>query len=351
MSKIRFGIIGAGAISQGAAIELAGMAEVEVVAIADPSLERANALADKAKIVKRYASGEELIADPAIDAVYVAVPNKYHAPLAAAALKAGKHVILDKPFALSLAEAEGVAAAAKSSGKLLMLGMNQRFAQPMQRIRRLVMDGVLGEVYHGKACWMRRAGSPKQGTWFTRKELAGGGALLDIGVHVLDLGCWLMGNWKPVAVTGRAYTKLGQRGLGEGGWGMSEKTDAPFDVDDFATALITFADGATLSLDASWVLHQKDSDRNGVQLHGSEGGATTNPCELFRFGDGKGSYRVDQNPFAEPLWAHGSRFRNFVLAILGKEAPAVTVAESLVVQKIIDGIYESTRTGREVRLG
>ena len=122
-----------------------------------------------------------------------------------------------------------------------------------------------------------------------------------------------------------------------------------FDVDDFATAHITFADGRTLSLDASWALHQREADRNGVQLHGSEGGATTNPYELFRAGEG-GSYRVEQNPAAELLWPHGSRFRNFILAIEGKEPPATTVAQALTVQRIIDGIYASSATGRETRL-
>lgn len=166
---------------------------------------------------------EELLADKEVDAVYVAVPNKFHAPLACQTLAAGKHVILDKPMALSHAQALQVAKAAEQSGKTFFLGMNQRFTEGAQQIRSLVEAGVLGEIYHAKAYWIRREGIPRLGTWFGNKEVAGAGSLFDIGVHFLDLCLHLLGNFNPVSVFGASYTKFGNRGLGEGGWGLSDR--------------------------------------------------------------------------------------------------------------------------------
>src|SRR5690606_9585115 len=143
----------------------------------DLSGERLAALCQAKAIAKAYASAEELFADPEIDAVYIAVPNKFHAPLAIQALEADKHVVLDKPFAMNLAEAQEVAAVAQRTGKILTLGMNMRFEPLPQRIKSLVARGELGEIYHAKAYWLRRTGIPKLGTWFGNREIAGGGCL------------------------------------------------------------------------------------------------------------------------------------------------------------------------------
>src|SRR5262249_49032881 len=147
---------------------------------------RAKKIADKYG-AQAYASAKELFADRSIDAVYIATPNKFHVPLAKEALQAGKHVILEKPFAMNAVEAAEAIATAKAAGKVLTVGMNQRFTADSQKIKHLVEQGVLGEIYHAKASWMRRAGIPKLGTWFGNHEMSGGGCLYDIGVHMLDL--------------------------------------------------------------------------------------------------------------------------------------------------------------------
>lgn len=350
-APLRLGIIGAGQISQGAANEINADARAQVVAIADPSPERLAALADKAGIERRFASGDELIAADDIDAVYVAVPNKFHAPLAKAALEAGKHVILDKPFAMNLPEAQGVAAAAAASGRVLMLGMNQRFKPSSQLARARVRAGVFGEVYHAKACWRRRAGIPRIGSWFTQKAVSGGGGLLDIGVHMLDLSLYVLDNFKPLSVSGAAYTKLGNQGLGAGGWGMSEiDPDAVFDVDDFATALIKLEGGVSLCLDASWALHQPAANYDDLHLFGTTAGGSANSGEMYRFG-AEGGYEVVQGlPAGDLPTVSGSRFTNFIGACLGEHEPEVTVPQALAVQAIIDAIYESSRSGRDVAI-
>jgi predicted dehydrogenase len=347
-TPLRFGIVGAGAISQGAAGALAGIAEVRLVGIADPHAGRAGALAAK--------HGATAVADLTallglgVDAVYIAAPNALHADLAVQALDAGVHVLLDKPFAMNVTQAERVATAAARAGRHFMLGMNQRFSREGQRARALIAAGRIGTVYHVRAGWLRRSGSPKIGTWFTNKDIAGGGALLDIGVHVLDLALWAMDRFDPVTVSGQAVTRLGQRGLGEGGWGMSDRAGDRFDVDDFATALIRFADGATLTLEASWALHMPDATRHDVLLHGTEGALSAVTGELCAFGAVPGEYLRLATPTATLPYPHACRFRNFVATLLGTEAPCVTLAQALTVQRIIDAIYQSSATGREVVL-
>lgn len=347
---VKFGIIGAGGIAQSSCREIAAHPQGEIVAICDSHKRRLEQLGARHGVTRLFADSKELLALADVDAVYIAVPNAFHAPLAEAALDAGKHVILEKPFALNLHEASAVAAAVKRSGKLFMLGMNQRFTPGAQRIKSLVKAGALGEIYHAKAYWMRRSGIPRLGTWFGNKQLSGGGSLLDIGVHVMDLALYLMDNFEPEAVSGATYTRFGQRGLGEGGWGISDSEGLEFDVDDFATAIIKLAGGASLGLDVSWALHQSQPNLLNVSLYGSDGGASVYPAELYRFGKDGGDYHVIQNPAAEPVYTHTSRFHNFINAILGDEAPCVTMKQALAVQSIIDAIYESCRTGKETRL-
>lgn len=348
MSKIRVGIIGAGQISQSCCRAAAKHDQAQVVAAFDPNHGRLQELCEAHDIASACSSADELLAED-IDAVYVAVPNKFHAPYAIQALEAGKHVILDKPFALNLPEAKEVAAAAEKADKVFMLGMNQRYRKESQQIRRLAKQGYFGEIYHAKAFWFRRQGIPKMGTWFGNKELAGGGALLDIGVHLLDLALHLADQWEPVSVSGSTYTKFGNRGLGEGSWGKSDKEDIPFDVDDFATALIKFKTGASITLDVTWACHAEYANRNDVHLYGTEAGARAYPAKVFEYGEEeyviKEGEALDEVDIALP---HGDRFHNFFNTILGTEQPLTSVEEALKVQAILDAIYQSCATGREV---
>ncbi len=350
MGSVKFGIIGAGAISYSSAREIMAHGQAEIVALCDANAERAKRLASTIGVQEYYDNSRELIANDNVDAIYIAVPNAFHAPLAEEALERGKHVILEKPFALNAREARAVADAATRTGKLFMLGMNQRFAPGAQKIKSLAEAGRLGEIYHAKACWMRRSGIPSLGTWFSSKALAGGGSLLDIGVHMMDLSLYIMDNFQPEAVTGATYTKFGNRGLGEGGWGISEKENIEFDVDDFATALIKLKGGATLQLDVSWALHQAQANAMNVSLFGSEAGAGVYPAELYQPGTNAGEYQVIQNVDAPMQFGHTSRFHNFINAILGTEALCVTIDQALAVQAIIDAIYRSCESGREVRI-
>lgn len=351
LSQVRFGFIGAGQISYYAAEAVLRHPDAKLVAIQDLSLDRLKTMQKKHSLAYAHEKVEDLLANKEVDAVYIAVPNKYHIPLTIQALEAGKHVLLEKPFAMNADEATKAIALAEKSGLVLMVGMNQRFTADSQKIKQLVEQGVLGEIYHAKAYWFRRSGIPKLGTWFGNKEVAGGGCLYDIGVHMLDLCLWAMNNFEPVSVFGATYTKFGNRGLGEGGWGLSDRVEAPFDVDDMGTALIKFANGATVTLDTTWACHQAVGNREGVDLYGTEAGASLRPAKLFRGSAGlPATYEIVDDLKVALKMPHQERFHNFINHLRGEEELCVTTQQALVVQKILDAIAESSRTGKEVRL-
>ena len=382
---LKMGFVGAGMIARSALKSVAKHDDATVVAAFDPHAGRLKELMDEGDIPRGHDSLDELLADDEVEAIYVAVPNKFHAPTAVKVLESGRHCMLDKPFALNHAEAKGVVEAAERAGKTFMLGMNQRFPAGRQRVRKLVKDGVLGEIYHAKGMWLRRGGIPRFNTWFGHKAISGGGCMLDIGVHMLDVTMWMADNFEPTSVVGRTYTKFGDRGIGEGGWGLSDPDPSlTFDVDDFASAFITFADGMTMSLDISWALLMEQGSREGSQLFGTQAGASVDPAKLHRLagtvdadaatatsaddpqsanvskyayetvelsddGAGQGAQKGTMNVPIE--YEHCDRFHNFINAVLGREEKCCKDHEVLAVQKVLDAIYESSKTGKQVDIG
>lgn len=349
-STIKVGVIGAGAIATDHVASVNSYPDAEVVAIADRDAPRANAVAGKFTIPRVYATAQRLLKDTDIDAVTISLPNKFHAPYAIAALKAGKHVCLDKPFAMNAREARTVIAAAHENRRVFTLGMNFRYKPETQTLRAIIKHGDLGDVYHAKTTVLQRSGCPKFGTWFGNRALAGGGALVDTGVHFLDLCLFLIDNFQPAAVSGATYSKFGPRGLGEGGWGHSKPGKHVFTVDDFATALIKMKNGATVTLDTSWALHLQQPLRSGVELFGTEAGAAVFPLRLSRFGKKKGDYEIIEPRVTKLRYPHANRFHNWLDAILKRDELCVKPAQALVVQEILDAIAKSAKTGREVRL-
>lgn len=349
MSSLNFGFLGAGQIAHHSAAIIKNHPKATLRAAQDTNPARLGELCAAYGIPKSYATAEQLFADSSIDAVYIATPNKFHAPLSIQALEAGKHVILEKPFAMNYAEALQVAEAARRTGRTFTLGMNMRFSPTHQQIKAIVERGDLGEIYHAKAYWFRRSGIPKLGTWFGNKELSGGGCLYDIGVHLLDLCLYVTDNFKPVSVSGATYTKFGHLGRGEGGWGKSDRTETKFDVEDFATGLIRFENGMTVSLDVSWACHAEESNRHDVHLYGTEAGALAVSGKTFRRDENSGEYHFVQDLKTPVRFPHNDRFHNFINHLLEGEELCVTLEQALAVQRILDGLAGSSATGREVR--
>ncbi len=349
-SPIRFGFIGAGAISHWSASKLTEHPSGQLAAVQDLHPARCVELCSAFPGARAVSDAEEIFKDPEIDAVYIAVPNKFHVPLTIRALEAGKHVLLEKPFAMSAAEAELAVEAARRTERVLTLGMNQRYLAKSQRFRTLAKAGAFGEIYHAKAYWQRRAGIPKLGTWFGSKDLAGGGCLYDIGVHVLDLCLYVMDNFEPVSAFGSTYGKFGHRGLGEGSWGKSDNLGMPFEVEDFAAGQVRMKNGATISLDVTWARHSEIKDLVEVELFGTEAGGQVYADKIFRYDDTFRNYYTLESPNAIMEHPHGDRFHNFINHLQGKEALCVTMEQALAVQRILDALAESSRTGDSVSL-
>lgn len=352
MNTIRVGILGAGQISVGHCRSINQYPGARVVAVADPNGERARDLAGQFKIPQVMENPAELIADPEIDAVTIAVPNAFHASQAIAALETGKHVLLEKPFARNLEEALEVAAAAESSGKIFTVGMNFRFTPPTVAARKVVESGVLGEIHHINATLRRRQAIPKAGTWFGRKDLAGGGVLLDLGAHLMDAAFYISDHFDPVAVSGYTHQIFGQRGMGYGNWGLSTPSEElGFDVEDSAGALIRMRNGCTLRFEVSWALPQPEPVQTEVELLGSQGGLQVYSGKLSQPKNGGSPKDYDvsivERPDEESL---PDRFSNWLDAIQGGVPPCCTLAQALAVQKTLDAIYASAESGREVFL-
>jgi predicted dehydrogenase len=327
-----------------------------VVALAGLDTDRCRSLAKQFDVPAVYGDYTELLADPSIDAVSVAVPNVLHLPVCVAAIEAGKHVLVEKPLARNSDEGEQIVQAARDHGKVLAIAFNRRHRHDVALLKRHVEAGGLGRIYYAKAFWMRRAGIPGFGTWFTRKEQAGGGPLIDLGVHVLDMALYMMGNPTVTSVSAATYAELGPRG--KGAWtGTRFQVDyqMPFEVEDLATAFIRFEDGAVLHLETSWAAYTGMTDEFGVSLFGDQGGAEIHVKDyaltgtLRVFGDFEG-IPTDSAPRLHKTHGHSEIIRSFVGAILDGTPVSPSGAEGLDRTRLIDAIYRSAELGREIEL-
>jgi predicted dehydrogenase len=351
LDKIRIGVIGAGNIG---AVHIMGFQqlsqECEIVGIADANLPLAKSRADEFSIPKVYESTDELIEGAEVDAVILGVPNKFHAPLAIQALNAGKHVLLEKPMGIHAEAARRILRASRESKSILMVGHQMRWESVPLQIKEQMERNELGEIYTAKAGWFRRKGIPGWGTWFTRKDLSGGGPLIDIGVHLLDLALHLMGNPKPVAVTGATYAKFGPQRKGIGTWGKPD-WNGIYDVEDLAMAMIRMEDGSTLTLEVSWAVHMDTDNSPFIHLMGTEGGAS------YKGTRGKLLTEKFERPIetelSTPEHDEGARIRlsrHFLECIREGKEPWTSAMTGFTNNLVLDAIYESSRSGKEVIL-
>lgn len=349
--SVRLGIIGAGSIGKIHADHFARIPGVEVAAITDMSRELARKVAAEKGITKVPDTAEALLADPDIDAVIIGVPNKWHAPLAIAAIEAGKHILLEKPMALHAADAKAIVRAQRSHRKVFMVGHQMRFTWWALAARERVARGELGAIHYAKCGWFRRKGIPGWGSWFTQSAISGGGPLIDIGVHLLDLTLWIMGSPKPVSVSGATYAAFGPERRGLGNWGTPDFDAGVFDVEDLATALVKMEDGSTLSLEVSWAVNMDTSSEPFVHLLGHTGGISIDRGR-HKFLAEHGNEPVEQE-LAYPVDPANERdllSQHFIECIRTGRDPVSPAMSGLVNNMVIEGIFESSRTGREVVL-
>jgi predicted dehydrogenase len=356
VNKIRVGIIGAGNIGNVHIQVLSGLTDhCEVVAVTDSFLPLAERRAQEHGIPSICQSVEEMLSRADIDVVVIGVPNKTHAEIAIAALQAGKNVLLEKPMGLNAYDAKAIVRAEQQSGKTLMVSHQMRWDWIPLQVRQQVARGELGRIYTAKTGWFRRKGIPGWGAWYTRQDEAGGGPLIDIGVHMLDTAFFLMGDPKPVSVFGSTYAEFGPKKRGLGTWG-TPNWDGYYDVEDLATAFIKMEDGSSLTLEVSWAVHG-DLENNAPFIHlmGSEGGAVIRGAGASQ----KGKFLSEQFDLpmevglATPAQDEGPRvrkMRHFLECVRTGQEPSTNAMTGLRSNLIIDAIYESSRTGNEVKL-
>lgn len=353
--KLKVGIIGCG-VGQ---LHLQGFAETpraEVVAIAGLDEERCRDLAQTFNVPRIYREYQELIADPEVEAVTVAVPNILHYPVTLAALEAGKHVMVEKPLARSSAEGRRMIEAAHQAGRVLGVVFNRRGRQDVQILKREIERGNLGQIYHARAFWMRRSGIPGLGTWFTSKEMAGGGPLIDLGVHVLDMALWVLDNPRALRVSAATYAALGPRGRGQWQGGRFKVAPGqPYEVEDFATAFIRFEGGLSLQLDASWAAYTGHGDDFGLSVLGDGGGAEIHARDYAQTGTLRFFGEIDGVPtVTEPRLlerhGHGAMFEQFVASVLDGTPMSPSGEEGLDRVRLIEAIYRSAELGHEVEV-
>ncbi|BBH21363.1 oxidoreductase [Paenibacillus baekrokdamisoli] len=350
-NKIRIGIIGAGNIGSVHATEFSKLIdECEITTITDAYLPLAEAKAKEFGIPSIASNPEALINSPEVDAVIIGVPNQFHAPLAIHALEAGKHVLLEKPMGINSDTAKQILRASQASDRVVMIGHQMRWESIPMQIKEQIDRGELGRIYTAKTGWFRRKGIPGWGTWFTQMGQSGGGPLIDIGVHMLDLALYLMGNPKPVSVYGATYSEFGPRKIGIGTWGKPN-WNGTYDVEDLATALIKMEDGSTLSLEVSWAVHMDTDNSPFVHLMGTEGGASYSGSSgklLTEKFD-----RATETELFKPENDEGERnrlSRHFLQCIREGKQPITSALTGFTNNLVLDAIYESSRTGNEVKL-
>jgi predicted dehydrogenase len=342
--SIRLGIIGAGWPGHQHARAAKASGGYKLAAVADLSSARRDQLANEFAISNRFGDAESLLKSADVDAVTISLPNHLHAPIACAALKAGKHVLLEKPPAKNAREARKIAAAAEKSGKTLVYAFQRRFGGGEQAARLAIEKGYAGNVYHARGQWLRTRAVGGRSEWSIQKETAGGGAMIAIGVHMLDLAWWLMGEPEPQSVLAATHRRFAD----------VSADPARFDVEDAAFALIRFEGGASLEVSASFALNQPPQQQGVICRVFGDGGCidvyTPGGAVIYRQFDEKG----DSKPTSlKPprLEGYPALMRHFRECILGKSKPSVGASKGVAIMEMIDAIYKSAETGRSVSIG
>ena len=353
MKKLKIAVIGTGSISHSHIQAYLKNENVELYALCDVNGEALRKAGERYGIERLYTDEAEMLKMlPEIDAVSVCTWNCAHAPCTIMALEAGKDVLCEKPMALNAKEALEMLGTAKKCGRKLMVGFVRRFGNDTAVMQDFIKGGVLGEIYYAKATYLRRNGNP--GGWFGDKSRSGGGPLIDLGVHVIDLTRYLMGNPKPVSVYGATFSKLSdRRGLKENvAYSSVSKSEQDIcDVEDLATALVRYENGAVLSVEASFCLNLK-CDVGKIELFGTRGGMSLDP-ELGIYTDSCG-YLTDVTLNRSTALSFDGLFQKeidyFVDAVVNGRDLTSIAEGGVMLMKILDAIYKSAEMKREVRI-
>ena len=353
----KVGLIGLGGIAKGAHMPgYKNMKNVEIAAICDILPEKIEAFKKQFQIaddIPAFTDYRDLLEVQGLDYVDICTPNRFHSIIAVDALNKGLHVFTEKPDAVSVEEALKMQEATEKSGKVLMAMRNNRHRNTSKYLKKFIADGNMGDIYCGRCGWVRRRGIPGKGGWFTTKELSGGGPLIDLGVHMIDLSIWLMGNPVPVAVSGCTFTKFADSDLSDSANSSfgDKKADGTFDVEDLAMGFIRFDNGACLQIEFSWASNVA-FEENFVELRGTKAGAKiSSHSGLDIFTEAYGQL-VDHKPLVadnKGIPQHEGNLRHFI-DVLDGAAPDFVPVQGVNMIKILEAMYRSATLGQEIKL-
>jgi len=346
MKKLRVGVIGLG-MGRAHIMGYRTHPGADVVALADSNRERLDAVTKEFGIAAGYTDALAMVRKEGLDVVSVVTPNKFHKPLTVAALRAGCHVLCEKPMAMNAGEARQMLAAAKAARRRIMINFSYRFTEQSHALKRQVDSGILGNVYFARTVWHRRRGMPGLGGWFGQKHLSGGGPLIDLGVHRLDLALWLMGYPQPAWVLGAAFNPIATR--------IARAQGKSYDVEDLAAGFVRFKNGAALAIEASWAANIAEAEFMETRLYGTEAGLVQrNVGEGYKF---EAELFLERNgcPFDmklhPPVPAVKCSMHHFIECIVTNKPHTATGEEGLVVMELLDAIYASAKKGAPVKIG
>ncbi len=342
---LKIGIVGGGWPGKAHARGYLASGGYRLAAVADLIPSRRREMIDEFKIPREYATWEELVADSEIDAVSICLPNHLHAQATIAALKGGKHVICERPPAISVGEAKRIHNAAEKYDRAVLYAFQRRFGGNELAARQAIEKGYAGNPYHARAAWTRTRAIPIGTGWFTDAEKSGGGALMDLGSAMLDLAWSLLGQPAPATVFAVTHGPLQHQGL------IPEGTTC--NVEEAAFAILRFENGASLELSVSWALNQSPA-QNGVvcRVHGDQGAVevyTSKGAVMHRGFVPTGQSK--EIPLKLPkMTGHAALMRHFRECILGKAAPACGTSQGITLMRMIEAMYKSAESGRSVAL-
>lgn len=354
MSVINVGIIGAGSISALHLGSYAAHESVNLAAVCDMNEQRAKAKAAQFGAGSYYTNYNDLLSNADIDAVSICTWNDTHADIAIAALEAGKHVLLEKPLCKTVDEAHAIEkAAAKHKDRVFQVGFVRRHGTNAHVLKKFIDNGDLGTIYYAKASYLRALGNP--GGWFADKSRSGGGPLIDLGVHVIDLSWYLMGKPKIHSVSGNVYNRLGNRShiANKSFYKAADYDPEKNTVEDMVNALIRFENGASIMVDASYSLHAP-GDTAELKVFGEKGGAEVDP--RLHITTEKHHTILNMTPDIDHLsFDMESGFQNeinhFIACIKEETENIAPVQDGVEIMKVLNGIYESGKTGKEILIG
>ncbi len=335
-TPVRCAVIGLG-VGGGHCRNLLDCENAVLAAVADLDEKRLQTYRDELGADALFSDYREMLKRVKPDMVVVALPNYLHKPVAIDAMQAGAHVLCEKPMAMTIEEAQAMLDVAQSCDRRLGINFSQRFMPANRALKQLADGGALGAAYHAYCSWTRRDGIPGFGGWFGQRELSGGGPLIDLGVHRIDLCMWLMGHPRVISVSGVTHSNIGIP--------RARAQECKFDVEDFAAGLIRFENGASLLCEVSWAGHQRERESQRMRIMGTEGAIEMDGGYYHhsRSGDVFLKTEIDAGAIRA-----SNACEDMVNCLITGGKPTGDPAHGVNVQRVLNGLYESTRTGREV---